>query len=48
MRIIYGNDIAAKAIQENNIHPLAQWRQDREGGVDKQAEDKDGNVFAGI
>jgi Haem-binding domain/Cytochrome P460 len=46
MRVIFGNDIAVKAIKENNIHPWpkgstfakADW---------KQLEDKDGNVRTG-
>ncbi|MGN7720723.1 heme-binding domain-containing protein [Chitinophaga sp. 22620] len=47
MRIIYGNDIAVKAIQENNIHPWPNGAKIVKVVWDKQAEDKDGNVFAG-
>lgn len=46
MRVIYGNDIAVKAIRENNIHPWPNGTVFAKVAWD-QLEDKDGNVRTG-
>jgi hypothetical protein len=47
MRIIYGNDIAIKAIQQNNINPWPNGAKIVKVVWNKQPEDKDGNVSPG-
>jgi hypothetical protein len=47
MRVIYGNDIAVKAIQQNNITPWPDGARIAKVVWNKTAEDADGNVYPG-
>lgn len=47
MRVIYGNDIAIKAIQEGNIHPWPNGSRIVKVVWDKKPVDSNGNVTAG-
>lgn len=47
LRIIYGNDIAVKALQQNNINPWPNGAKIVKVVWNKQPEDADGNVHTG-
>jgi len=47
MRVIYGNDIAVKAIQENHITPWPDGARIAKVVWNKTAEDENGNVYPG-